>query len=226
MSILEGIWAFLQDPIYQIILIVVGAVIGDLVINTYYRTKDRPKIIIKPYTDPKKAGLWGFSVNVVKNHVENAKVYCNKIKYQWEDENGNKKEEIDLVSGMPSPKLWLYQYDYEYKEEKGTAINGSLQLIIKEIATKKTVYTLSFPITKPLSSEKNKKVIQLININEPLEFKAKIRIIGFGIEEEKDYVMTAFFKELNVALTDEGKPRMDFISGVFRLKMKKRFGLF
>jgi hypothetical protein len=220
MSSLSSIWDWFAQAIWYIITFIGGVVTVVLseVLMDYLK---KPKFIIETIH---KGDKLGFNVRVKKRTVKDARIRCNNIDYFWE--NGNKIERKDLYVGDNPSSFYPFQVTVEYAEDVSNYPRwvssdkeyekGGVLLTVREITTQKTVYVEAFPIPKGVTI-----MWFYSHYTEKPLFNASIRLIGEGIEEERDYSLWVGLNNLVVPAIREGKPIMDYINYGFEVKKKK-----
>jgi hypothetical protein len=134
-------------------------------------------------------------------------------------------EYLKNVSKLPSNYHWVYFQDKQGKPLFSLSKNGVL-ITLKDKLTKEII--LSNGIVLPNFEELPKDDLEGIDIKSSLNisrlktFDISIRLIGEGIEEEKDYVMSISICDVNMSLIKD-KLALNQIKVSFNLKPKKRF---
>jgi hypothetical protein len=232
--------SFLQiilNPLYDLIITIIGVVIGELAVHRLLTEREKPKITIRPACN---GSYMGFSVSMIKKNVLQAKIFCNGHNYLWEDKNENPFEKVDLIAGDVPNVFYPFQgviktvkdfseyHNMAFDVTKYQDINFNdeniLQIGILEIierATQKVIYINPFLIPK----SKNQDTLVFVGSKSKNQLDISLRIIGLGIEEKKDYVASVFLKQLNVPFK-EGFPVLTSTSSIFGLELKKKFRFF
>lgn len=209
-----------------LILTIVGVVIGELAIYHLLRALEKPKLII---STARRENKLGFSVSVKKKMVKDARVRCNNINYFWEEKDGKEIERKDLFVGDSPSFFFPFQVDVEYVTDLFGYPNvmvlkcvkeysGGILITVKELKSQKIVYQLVYAI--PIRTRSM--IGNFHYANKPV-ITASVRIIGEGIEQEKDYSLCVGLNRLVIPAIKEGKPIMDYVSYSFELKKKSFF---
>jgi len=212
-------WAILVG----IFIGVVTVLLAEIIVN-YLK---KPKLIFDVVNVENNVGI---SVSVQRKTIKDARVRCNNISYPWFSisKEGTKieTEKKDLYVGDIPSVFFPYQASVEYVRNINTPqynryfltkqpLNEPCEgivITVKEKITQKQVYNVAYSIPEHL---KYMTVFAKYTI-EPV-IKASVRIIGEGMEEEKDYSLSIGLNNMNVPMRD-GKPAMDYISFGFELK--------
>lgn len=133
-------------------------------------------------------------------------------------------EYLKNTSKLPSNYHWAFFADKKHKPLLGLSNKGVL-MTLRDKVTKETI--LSNGIVLPRFEELPKDfhawdVQASLNVNRLKTFDVSIRLIGEGIEEEKDYVMSLSFYALNMSVIED-KLALNQIKVNLNLKSKKRF---
>jgi hypothetical protein len=210
---------FLRDCIVAIVLTVVGVVIADMIL-TYHR---KAKFVIETIH---KGDKLGFSVSVKRRTIKDARVRCNNMDYPWE--NGTTSKRKDLFVGDTPSFVFPFQAKVEYVDDisskfkdwikkDGEDPNGIL-ITIREISTQDVVGSYGIPLSFPKGSAQ----AFIYGHFDRIHFlDASIRIIGEGIEEERDYLLRVGLDTIYIPAIRDGKPVPELIS--YRFELKKRF---
>lgn len=218
----QPFWAFLQAPLTELIVTIIGVLITEVALYYYFKRHEKPKINIETIRKDEKLG---FTVSVGKKMIKDARIRCNNINYTWDDGASRR----DLFVGDTPSIFYPFETKIKYAEDiteyphwglNKTELESGTGIIVSvvEITTQKTVYVEGIPIPK------NSDFLFLDGrySNKPL-LKVSIRIIGEGIEEEKDYTLHIGLSNLLIPAIKEGKPIMDYAKCTFQLKKKWRF---
>jgi hypothetical protein len=241
MIALMTVWDVLLDHLDQLILTIIGVVIGGLLIEHYSLSRRSPKIIIEPLQREDKLG---FSVSLKKGQIKDARVRCNTIPYSWEnietkypwDSWKNKDDKVksverkDLCVGDEPSSFFPLQVNLEYKKdlykflkenypnqefpETKEPIDG-MNITVQQLKTP-WIFSFHYPFPKEFTINKDLFSHQQFLIN------AEIRIIGEGIDEIIDYPEKFFIElsNMNLAAIRSGAPPKEELHYFF--KMKKR----
>lgn len=210
---------FLAQSIGYIIAFVIG-VASAVLAGILIKKRERPKVIIDT---AQKDDRLGFSVSVRRRMIKDARVRCNNIDCSWEDTT--KIERKDLYVGDVPSLFFPFQVNVEYTTDISKyptwatdqeQSEGGVLVTVKEITTQKIVYVEGYSIPKKVTA-----IFVLANYaNRPL-FNATVRIIGEGVEEERDYSLHVGLNNLIIPAIREGKPIMNYVQCGFMLKKKR-----
>jgi len=204
------------NPFYDLIITIIGVILGELAYSFLYDIMKKPKIEIEPISQV--GYIFGFSISMIRKSVLNAQVLCNNKSCNWE-EGDIKIQKKDLFAGANPSFVFPFQ---AFVEETSEGIIVS----IKERTTEKTIYKESFHIEAPppIHEGHQWKLTSMkfeANSKKP-SFNVSLRIIGQGIEEKRDFVENVFFDVLHMPLTKDGKPDLEKCILLFNLKQKKK----
>ena len=219
MSSLPSVWDWLVQAIWYIISFISG-VVSVLLREVLANYLKKPRIVIETVHRGDKLG---FSVSVKRKMVKDAHVKCNNIAYTWE--NGNTIEKKDLHVGDAPSLFFPYRISAECVEDVShwerkegqttvTPVCG-IAINVKEITTLDNAFSVIYSLPKGATAY----FIDSKYAKYP-QFTASIRIVGEGIEEEKDYPLHIGLSGLSVSAIREGKPLMDFVHFGFEIKKK------
>jgi hypothetical protein len=224
------------SSIRDLVLTIIAVVIGEVALYTYFRARERPRIIIgfASGRGPEMRNM-EFDISVKRHTVKNARVRCNNISYPW-TEGDAEVDCKDLFVGDEPSSFFPFHASTEYVDDvtkygsplahalnKGKKdSNKGVLVTVREVKTEKIVYSEVYPfpidafglwiIAKTTERARNLAT----------KFDVSIRIIGEGIEEVKDYSLQIRLKFLHVPVTEPGEPKMDDIDCSFELFEKKK----
>lgn len=258
------------NPFYDIIITVIGVVIGDLAVSSYFEWRKKPKVIIGTcakkveITQNRRISDLGFTIGVKKRMVKDARIRCNNKKYSWVEEDGHLIERKDLdigdvpsqffpfegileyredipieffqnMSKLPPEHHWVYIRDKKGEPLLGLSNNG-LALTLKDKVSEEVIFSngLLLPNFKKLPDNilKNDSTRYLVSSEitgsiEVSKLDVSIRLIGEGIEEEKDYKLSVSFYNLGMSLDKESmiqeKLDLNQVNVSLNFKIKKTF---
>lgn len=224
-------------------------VISEVALYYYFKGREKPKMVITPVS--KEGYAFGFTVQMLKKNVINARVRCNNKNCFWVETNG-KTAKKDLMAG-DEPSIVL---PFEATIESTTIDNSwiadrikversiigqfkrkivlnnvkveSKEVLVLKIFFEETgevIFTQPFPIP----------IIKYLDVLNKITFiagkgnygfKVSLRIIGEGIEEKKEYCVNTTLRWINLPVFKEGKPDLDYVSFIFDIHEQKRLRLF
>lgn len=157
--------------------------------------------------------------------IKDSRVRCNNINYPWE-KGDEKIERKDLYVGDTPSVFFPYQVSWEYVNEIPHPFRANriidrkpsdvgILLTIKEISTQKIVFKESLLIPKD-----GDKFLMVAEPKKRLTFNTSIRLIGEGVDDDKDYSVKIELNDLVHQDIKEGKFTSNQMWLTFKLRRK------
>ncbi len=132
-------------------------------------------------------------------------------------------EYLENVSKLPSEYHWIYVRDKKGKPLLGLS-NKGLLITLKDKATKEIILSngLLLPRLEKLPDDFHVSEMKgSLNLSRLKQFDVSIRLIGEGIEEEKDYTMSLSFCYVDMSVIKD-KLALNQVKVSLNLKNKRR----
>ncbi len=205
-----------------LILTIIGVVLGELALYPLLKKLEKPKILIKAVH--KDGNLFGFSIQMLKKNVLNARVRCNHTNCFWEEKEGRIPKK-DLMAGDDPSFVYPFIASGEVFEVNASPfladeLKGRQGLLLKitETESKKLVFIGSYFV--PISAKIKKWIFTPERVDVP-NFNVSLTIIGEGIEEKKEYVANVTLSWVSPVFKD-GKPDLHSVDFEFVVEERKR----
>jgi hypothetical protein len=223
MIIYLSIMDYIINNAFIIITTLIVGVLSAFIAGVLLTHWKKPKLLIE--ADNRKEGKLGFSVCVQNKEVKNATVSCNKIKYQWEKDEGIKTDKVDLRVNDDPISFYPFDVTAQFSEDLSNArfwdigsneikkYLGAVSLVITEPTDRRIVYRSNYAI--PYGA---KSLVVFAPWNLDDVFTVRLRIVGEGLEEESDYVLRVGLRNLTIHPIVDGKPLMEYLLWAFEVK--------